>query len=102
MIRIEQETSANPLFSNAQFLTAARIIADAPDLHYDLTEERTKYDGITRTKLMLWTWPRSMKSYPKRTWIDESGTIMLVERCDWVTHEEWPAWALTQENEHDN
>jgi hypothetical protein len=104
MIRIEPDTSTSPvLFTNAQFLAAAEIIMaddDSIKLHYDLTEERTKFRGITRTKLMLWAWPTDRTDTPTRTWIDEAGEVQLVEDVDWITDEEWPAWAGTTDANH--
>lgn len=93
MIRISPEISTSPfLLTNDQFIAAAEIITTSPQFHYDLDEERTKYLGITRTKLFLWTWPADRSGTPTRTWIDEDGEVSLVENVDWIGDDEWPAW----------
>jgi hypothetical protein len=93
MIRISPEITSSPfLLTNDQFLAATKIIAEHPELHYDLDEERTKYRGVTRTKLFLWTWPATREGTPTRTWINEDGEVWLTEDVDWIEDEEWPAW----------
>lgn len=98
MIRIEPDTNAPVLFTNEQFLQAAGLIRLQPDLHYDIVEERFKQDSVTWARLMLWRWPAQYREgvHPTRAWIEPDGTISMMEVCDWVTPEEWPAWAATE------
>lgn len=98
MIRIEPETSANPLFTNEQFLTISQIITFNPAGHYDVVESRFKQDSITHTRVHLWAWPDRRDETPARWWIEPDGHISLVEDCDWLTPEEWPAWAATEQD----
>lgn len=97
MVRIEPDTSGHVMFTTAQFLQAAALIRTGPHLHHDLVEERFKQDSITHARLMLWRWPSQYteQARPVRYWIEPDGSVSLVERCDWITAEEWPAWAKT-------
>ncbi|UOK18411.1 hypothetical protein SEA_BRUHMOMENT_95 [Arthrobacter phage BruhMoment] len=101
MIRIEPDANGQVLFTNEQFATATRIIALEPDLHYDLTEERFKQDSVTWARLMLWRWPATRQGIPTRTWIEPDGNISMDEDVDWITDEEWPAWAGTPDTQKD-
>jgi hypothetical protein len=87
------------MFTSEQLITAASVIAEFPGLHYDMTEERFKKDSITWSRLMLWRWPPEYgpDRYPTRYWIEPAGHVSMMERCDWITPEEWPAWALTEQ-----
>ena len=97
MIRIEPDTNDQVLFTNAQFLTAAGLIRLSPNLHFDIVEERFKQDSVTYARLMLWCWPPEygLGRAPQRAWIEPDGHISMMERCDWITPEEWPAWVGT-------
>ena len=97
MIRIEPDTNGQVLFTNEQFMTAANIIRLNPNRHFDIVEERFKQDSATWARLMLWYWPESRDQYPVRSWIEPSGHASLTEDCTWITPEEWPAWALTEQ-----
>ena len=100
MIRIEPDCNGQVLFTSAQFLAATEIITaddDSIKAHYDIVEERFKQDSVTWARLMLWRWPleRGMGRKPIRAWIEPDGTVSLVETCDWITPDEWPAWIGT-------